>query len=294
MGFLSSLCGSKGLHLAVFGWLAGPLMSRAYAVPAVAALWTGLERTHGTFGFAWLDLGNAGIDMSVPLRLAPFIGVYGISFVFAMLSVGSAALRCAVRGYGFCRSLAAAVALVTSRNPPRNARFARCAGGAAEYRSGYRMDQRTARADRTSAHHALECAARAASDLARIYLRRSISITIRCFMSRRGVARRHGYFLFGTVAFTGREQPLNSAVLLGPEGREAGRYDKIDLVPFGEFVPRAFWFVNRVTQETGDFVAGKDIKVLPAAGSGLACSSVTNPHFRIWCGNSQSKAQTFW
>ena len=80
----------KGLHLAVFGWLAGPLMSRAYAVPAVAALWTGLERTHGTFGFAWLDLGNAGIDMSVPLRLAPFVGVYGISFVFAMLSAGVA------------------------------------------------------------------------------------------------------------------------------------------------------------------------------------------------------------
>jgi apolipoprotein N-acyltransferase len=57
--------------------------------------------------------------------------------------------------------------------------------------------------------------------------------------------------------------------LLGPEGRELGRYDKIDLVPFGEFVPRAFWFVNRVTQEAGDFVAGKDIKVLPAAGERL-------------------------
>ena len=86
----------KGLHLAVFGWLAGPLVRRAYAVPAVAALWTGLERTHGTFGFAWLDLGNAGIDMSVPLRLAPFVGVYGLSFVFAMLAVG---LACVVLRY---------------------------------------------------------------------------------------------------------------------------------------------------------------------------------------------------
>ena len=58
-------------------------MWRAYALPAVAALWVGLERTHGTFGFAWLALGNAGINMSVPLRLAPFVGVYGLSFVFA-------------------------------------------------------------------------------------------------------------------------------------------------------------------------------------------------------------------
>src|SRR5947199_2944221 len=80
----------KGLHLAVFSWLAGPLMNHVYAVPAVAALWTGLERTHGTFGFAWLALGNAGIDMSVPLRLAPFVGVYGVSFVFAMLAVALA------------------------------------------------------------------------------------------------------------------------------------------------------------------------------------------------------------
>ncbi len=77
-------------------WLAGPLMRRPYAVPAVAALWTGLERTHATFGFAWLDLGNAGIDMSVPLRVAPYVGVYGVSFIFCMLA---AALACVLLRY---------------------------------------------------------------------------------------------------------------------------------------------------------------------------------------------------
>src|SRR5450631_4558878 len=79
-------CILKALHLAVFSALAGPLMRTVYAVPAVAALWTGLERTHGTFGFAWLALGNAGIDMQLPLRLAPFLGVYGISFLFALMA----------------------------------------------------------------------------------------------------------------------------------------------------------------------------------------------------------------
>jgi apolipoprotein N-acyltransferase len=83
------------------------------------------------------------------------------------------------------------------------------------------------------------------------------------------IARRHGYFLFGTVAYTSLKQPMNSAVLLGPDGLELGRYDKIDLVPFGEFVPPLFSFVNRVTQEAGDFVPGHDIKVLPAAGHRL-------------------------
>ena len=50
----------KGLHMAVFAWMAGPLMNRVYAVPAVAALWTGLERTHATFGFTWAAVGKCG------------------------------------------------------------------------------------------------------------------------------------------------------------------------------------------------------------------------------------------
>ena len=45
-----------------------------------------------TQGFTWLDLGNAGISMSVPLRLAPVVGVYGLSFVFAALAAGVAGL----------------------------------------------------------------------------------------------------------------------------------------------------------------------------------------------------------
>ena len=34
------------------------------------------------------------------------------------------------------------------------------------------------------------------------------------------------------------------------------RYDKIKLVPFGEFVPNVFCWVNRVTKEAGDFAPG--------------------------------------
>ena len=80
----------KSLHLAVFAMLAAVVMSQWYAIPAVAALWTGIERTHGDLGFAWLCLGNAGIDMALPMRLAPWVGVYGLSFLFAMMATGAA------------------------------------------------------------------------------------------------------------------------------------------------------------------------------------------------------------
>src|ERR1700730_916810 len=61
-------CLAKALHLAVFSLLAAVVLRTWYAVPAVAALWTGIERTHGTFGFSWLTLGNAALDMTLPLR----------------------------------------------------------------------------------------------------------------------------------------------------------------------------------------------------------------------------------
>src|SRR3954462_3508763 len=75
----------KALHTALFTALAGPLMRTRWAVPAVAALWCGIEQAHGSWGlawlglgFAWLDLGNAGIDWPLLMRLAPITGVQGL------------------------------------------------------------------------------------------------------------------------------------------------------------------------------------------------------------------------
>ena len=43
-------CMVKALHMAVFALLAGILMRRWWAVPAVAALWVAVEVTHGSLG----------------------------------------------------------------------------------------------------------------------------------------------------------------------------------------------------------------------------------------------------
>ncbi|NIY14962.1 MAG: apolipoprotein N-acyltransferase [Nitrospinaceae bacterium] len=67
----------------------------------------------------------------------------------------------------------------------------------------------------------------------------------------------------------------NSAYLLGKDGRPQGRYDKIHLVPFGEFVPfrSILFFVDKLVEGgIGDFNRGHDAKLFSVAGYGFAVS----------------------
>ncbi len=259
----------KGLHLAVFSWLAGPLMRRAYAIPAVAALWTGIERTHGTFAFAWLDLGNAGIDMSLPLRFAPFVGVYGLSFVFAMTAAG---LACVLLRFNRIR-LAPLAALCLLWFLPAIPEHWPASQTALVVQPDIDPDITWTGLIQERTEEQLSLLSNVLP--APLVIWPELPAPLYYYddpqfrRSATAIASRHGYFLFGTVAYTGEHQPLNTALLLGPDGSEAGRYDKIDLVPFGEFVPPLFSFVNRITREAGDFVPGRDIKVLPANGARL-------------------------
>ncbi|MGE5326555.1 MAG: apolipoprotein N-acyltransferase [Deltaproteobacteria bacterium] len=86
------------------------------------------------------------------------------------------------------------------------------------------------------------------------------------------VAKHTGdYTISGTTLFDANGRPRNSAVVLDPSGNLILAYDKIHLVPFGEYVP--WWafpkLVGKITFEAGDFAPGTEYKVAQTPQGGI-------------------------
>jgi apolipoprotein N-acyltransferase len=271
-GMFVLFCVAKAVHMGVFALLAGVLMRRWWAVPAVAAWWVTVEVTHGSLGFAWLALGNAGVDMGLPMRLAPYTGVYGLSFVFVTMS--------------------AALALATLRRPRRELFWLApllllpLLPAVPTIETG----QDAALLVQPNISETQEWT----PDILIQTVREEAALTLRGAL-KPGVRRpsivvwpevpapyyyeddagfrdyvdnlarmTQAYLLLGTVAHTPKGAPLNSAQLISPAGSAVTRYDKVNLVPFGEFVPWPFdYLANKVSTEVGDFAAGRRIVVSP-------------------------------
>lgn len=72
------------------------------------------------------------------------------------------------------------------------------------------------------------------------------------------------HLLFGSMLAKDADRLSNSAVLLSPDGDILSTYDKIHLVPYGEYVPlrKLFPFIEKITVGIGDFLPGKEPVVM--------------------------------
>jgi len=286
-------CLIKALHMGVFAMLAGILMRRCWAaaaVPAVAALWVAIEATHGSLGFAWLALGNAGIDMGLPMRLAPYTSVYGLSFVFLAMAT---AMALALLGRPRTQLLwLLPLPFLIFLPPLPDARRGHESAVLVQPNISEDAQWTPASVDamqRNLAALSLRAVMTGGSDHPSLVVWPEVPAPLYYDADPRlreyiaGLARAaNTNLLLGVVAHTPQGAPLNSAIVVSPDGRLVSRYDKVNLVPFGEFIPWPFDFVKRITTEAGDFTPGQQVVVSPIDGHKLGtfiCYESVFPNF---------------
>ncbi len=272
----------KALHSGLFAVLAGPMLGRWWAVPALAVLWVGIEGSHQYIFFTWTQLGNAALDFPAPQvsRLAPWTGIYGPSAVFALANgaVALAILRRAARPL-----LALAPLLALPLLPPLPQDLERTETARLMQPNVHPDLLRTSWAAEHGTAHLVKMLemSKAPTDGQKpsllVWPEYPVSAyyfddpASKAYFER--VARESGAtFVFNTISYEdgNRERPRNSSVTLDRNGNLLSQYSKIHLVPFGEFVPWPFhYFVEKITLQAGMFQPGTSISVASADGRGI-------------------------
>ena len=272
----------KAIHTGVFAILAGPMLERAWAAPALAALWVGIEGSHQYIFFTWAQLGNAALDFPLPqiARLAPWTGIYGASAVFALANAVFALviLRRSVRPLLALVPLLALFLLPSLPPATPGDRTARL------IQPNIHPD--LLRTDWSAKHGTAHLVKMLEMSKARsgrgrpalvVWPEYPVSVyyfddsASRAFLER--VARESGSaFVFNTISYENgdRQRPRNSSATLGQNGELLSQYSKMHLVPFGEFVPWPFhYFVEKITLQAGMFRPGDGIAVASVEGHGV-------------------------
>jgi apolipoprotein N-acyltransferase len=264
-------CGAKGFYFGIFALLAGPVLRLRWALLAIAALWVGVDFTFGSLGFQWVTLGNAASDMAIPMRLAPYTGVHGLSFAFMMMSAALAiALSRRSRAQlTFLLLLPALILLPPLPAPEPGASRAVVLQPNIDETVEWTKETLD-RTERSLALLTMRGALRVGAAKPDLLIWPELPAPFYYYddadfrqLASRLAAVTRTPFLLGTVAHSPRGAPLNSALLLSPAGEPVARYDKLHLVPFGEYVPWPFGFFNKITKEVGDFEPGAGIVVAP-------------------------------
>ncbi len=279
-------CLYLGLYHGLFGLLlslaAGPGRDNRTVLVAAPFLWVAVElaRTLVT-GFPWNLLGTAQVDNISLSRITSWTGVYGVSFEIMLVNVAVASAFLVPkkrRGTLLIASFVAAAVLQAGRLVEAPAvpadRAALLVQENIPVDASWTRDnfQRTLR---ELADLSVKDVTNAASDskTGKVDLIVWPESPAPFFSSdplfRDPVSQMareaHSWVVTGAIgntpaahSGTSASQVFNSAAVISPAGDWTARYDKIHLVPFGEYLPfpRLLAFAGGLTKEVGEFQRG--------------------------------------
>ena len=271
-----------GLHHGIFGALVAVAgRSRAgfsrKALVLAPFLWVAVELLRSyVVSFPWTLLGTAQVDNLPLARLASVTGVYGVSFEIALVNTVFAASmlvhrkrRAGLLVAAFAAAIALQATVLVKADPSEVDAHATLVQQNVPIERQWTYESYKKLVDELTAISRAPQAGKDASVAPLIVWPESpapFETDDKLFGdSTSAVAReQRSWLLAGATAVQppteqkSSEQVFNSALLLAPSGVVAQRYDKVHLVPWGEYVPFAwaFGFAKSLTHEVGAFAPG--------------------------------------
>lgn len=270
---------------------------RTWIAPVI---WVALEwtRAHLFSGFPWVLLGYSQFHNLAVIQVSDVTGVYGVSFLLVLVNVVAARVVAALMArvaataqpapFPWTAGLLAAALLVVvlaygywrlspqkdsaSDHTVRIGLVQPNVAQAQKWDAAYRRDT-------IEKHKRLSLQVSDGADLViwpeaatpfLFEVETAYRDELLTFVRERGVP-----LLFGSPAVAsqapGPLRLLNSAYLVSGDGVVLDRYDKVHLVPFGEYIPlkELLWFLDKLVVGIGDFVPGAGPRVLGAPGGRL-------------------------
>jgi apolipoprotein N-acyltransferase len=288
-GLLILFCLYLGLYHALFGWLvrlsAGKSQQIEPALFTAPFLWIAVElaRAHIT-SFPWDQLGMSQINHPYLTTLAPWTGVYGISFVLATLSAWIVSLLLLPISWRLRQAASFCVIIfvlwprphVATAAPQQVAVLLQPNGDVGDsspwFAGGFQsqLDLLSGVTTRTAAAGPPPDVVIWPESPAPL-----IDSDTRLQTTARSLALHTGApVIIGDVAIAetpemhGRRAVYNSASFYDARGDAVGRYDKMHLVPFGEYVPfkNLLSFAGSLTTKVGSMTPGNKRALFQTGG----------------------------